>query len=491
MSRKDSPKASKKASEKGKTKDKHAGKGAKKDANKDVTKAARKSDAKVPAKPVHAPRGQRGDAPREAPARPTAIDVAPEPRRNPAKSAAKRVSRAQQRDLLVAAAGRIQLPATADVVVCGGGAAGLVAAIAAAESGARTVVVERDLECGRKILATGNGRCNLTNLWLNADVYRHPAFVRRVCGEAWRDDVLRFFEESGLATCIEDEGRVCPLSRQAASVRDVLLARALRAGVMLAAGRTVAAVDTAVGTADGLAVHLDETAIGGTTAMIAARSVVVATGGASELAKGLGLAWVPTRPVLCPLACTGAPLAELDGRHAHARLSLARNGQELAVETGDLLFRTYGISGIAVFNLSRLAQPGDQVEADLLPELGLDAALLLARNAGTAAGVMDPQVARALGGGERAVRAAKCLRLAVTGLAEPNRAQVTAGGLDVVGFSPATLEATLAPGIFACGEALDVDGPCGGFNLAWAWKSGMVAGRAAAAHAAGNIGRHA
>lgn len=463
MSHKESAKAPKKSAEKGKdkTEQKHADKGA--------GKSARKAEAR---------------APREERPAPTTGTVPPEPRQDRVRSSVRRVSRSQQRDLLVAEAARIRLPARADVVVCGGGAAGLAAAIVAAEAGARTVVVERDLECGRKILATGNGRCNLTNIWLNADVYNHPDFVRATCGEAWRDDVLRFFEESGLATCMEDEGRVYPLSRQAASVRTVLLARARRAGITLAAGRPVMGIEKpAADGRDDFLVHLDEMAIGGASAALAAGAVVVATGGGSKLAGTLGLAWVPTRPVLCPLACTGAPFDELDGRHAHARLTLLRHGRELASETGDLLFRTYGISGIAVFNLSRLAQLGDQVEADLLPELPLDEALQLVRSAGTAAGVMDPQVARALGEGERAVRNAKTLRLGVTGPADPERAQVTAGGLDVTGFSPATLGATLAPGLYACGEALDVDGPCGGFNLAWAWKSGMVAGQAAAEEA--------
>ena len=106
-------------------------------------------------------------------------------------------------------------------------------------------------------------------------------------------------------------------------------------------------------------------------------------------------------------------------------------------------------------------------------------------DAGGADGVLDPSIASALGGGAAAIELARMLRFEVAGLMETNKAQVMRGGLQVDQFSPASLEAKAAPGLHTCGEALDVDADCGGFNLAWAWKSGLVAGAAAAERALG------
>ena len=144
---------------------------------------------------------------------------------------ASRSSRAPSRQAreqkLVAQARAVSLPSQVDVAVMGGGAAGLAAAITAAEAGARVVVVERSLECGRSILATGGGRCNLANTRLSAKRYRHPSFVDAVCGEHFLGDVLGFFSASGLAVAEEEGGRLYPVTREASSVREVLVAEAL------------------------------------------------------------------------------------------------------------------------------------------------------------------------------------------------------------------------------------------------------------------------
>lgn len=408
-----------------------------------------------------------------------------------ARTRAKKPSRAELRERALAAASAVGVPAACDVVVAGGGASGLVAAIAAAEAGARTCVLEQDLECGRKILATGNGRCNFANEDLDAARYRNGAFVAATAGPRWLDEVLGFFAASGLAWASE-EGRLYPLSRQAASVRNVLLARARRAGVTLAPARKVTSVAPA---ADGWKVSFSPAAPGEKGAPqaggITARAVVMAAGGGSELAHGLGLSTVAEGPVLCALACepenNGLELALVDGRRAHAHVRLLRGGSELWTEDGEVLFRPWGLSGICVFDLSRRAETGDVISLDLTCGM-TDARLEMAAAAGTADGVIDPQVAAALGavGGNpasalAALRQARDLRFLVTARAETKRAQVTRGGLDVTGFFPETLECAGQPGLFACGEALDVDADCGGFNLAWAWRSGQVAGASAAA----------
>lgn len=385
------------------------------------------------------------------------------------------------------AAARVLVPGAADVCVVGGGAAGLVAGIVAAEAGASAVVLERDLACGRTILATGNGRCNFANAALDPSLYRGSSFVDAVCGDGWLDDVLRFFTESGLAWVEEDGGRLYPISRQSASVRNVLLDRARRAGVVLAPGREVIRLDPE--TEAGPVSVAWQAQLGGEEAHgLAARRVVLSVGGRGT--KVAGLEKLPTRassPVLCPIACEGPEglLDALDGRRVQCEATLLRDGRCVATETGEVLFRAYGVSGIAVFNLSRHAMPGDVLSLDLLPSLDEARARKLARN--TLDGLLDPAIAEVLtgltSGNEEAISFARHFELTVTGIAQPEKAQVTRGGFVTDCFDPASLAASSMPWLHACGEALDVDGPCGGYNLAWAWKSGMVAGAAAAKEA--------
>lgn len=404
----------------------------------------------------------------------------------------RRTSRSRAREEALAAAAGVRVPARCDVCVIGGGASGLAAAVAAVEAGASVAVLERAVECGRTILATGNGRCNLMNSRLRGPApawerYNEPEFVASVCGPNFGDDALAFLEGCGLAWAEEDDGRLYPLSRQASSVREVLIARARRAGAVLAPAREVTGVAADAG---GWRVTFRgaDAGPGPEDGSLLARSVVLAAGGGEGLTRSLGLACAPYEPVLCSLACApengSVDLGELDGRRAHVVARLLRGGAEVAREAGEVLFRPYGLSGIVVFDLSRLARRGDVVALDLTCGMAPSLARELATDAGgSAAGVLDPRVAEALGGGTAALDIACDLRFVVSGPAEPERAQVTRGGLLVSQFNPATLEAHGVPGLFACGEALDVDGACGGFNLAWAWKSGLVAGHAAAGRA--------
>ena len=409
--------------------------------------------------------------------------------------AAARGPRARERERLEAAAAAVEVPARADVCVIGGGAAGLAAAIVAAEAGAHVVVLERSLECGRTILATGNGRCNFCNTRLDASNYNHPEFVSAVMGapEDALEQILAFWSASGLSWA-EEDGRLYPLSRQAASVRNVLLARANAAGVVLAAGREVTGATRTSGDWHVSARQSWDDDI----VSLEADALVLASGGATgALADALGLARVPESPVLCGIAAQGpvpGMLERLSGRRVHALATLTRGGRVVHREAGEVLFRDYGLSGIVSFNLSRHARTGDLVELDLAPEV--DARTvdeLVARRPGQAHaldGILDPIIAAELielaGGAHvsglawRVAPLVKGLPLRVTGLADEAHAQVTRGGVDVTQIDARTLAACTAPGLFTCGEALDVDGACGGFNLAWAWASGMLAGSSAA-----------
>ncbi len=306
---------------------------------------------------------------------------------------------ARARAELLGRAARVVVPAHADVVVAGGGASGLAAAIAAARDGARVVVLERAPECGRTILATGAGRCNLMNASLVAtdgagpdwSRYNEPGLVRATCGDGFGADVLAFLADCGLAVAQEDRGRMYPVSRQASSVRNVLLARARALGVTLACAREARSARGAAGSWD---VRFDGLFDGGGEGRVRCGALVVACGGASGLARSAG---VDCAPVLCSLACdapAGVDLGLLDGRRAHVEARLLRGGAEVARDHGEVVFRPYGISGIVTFDLSRLAEPGDVVALDLVPGTTPERARELERAAGGCDGLLDPLVAR-------------------------------------------------------------------------------------------------
>ena len=410
-----------------------------------------------------------------------------------------RTSRARERELLEQRAAAVTMPRSADVCVIGGGAAGLACAVTATEAGASVVVLERSLECGRTILATGNGRCNFCNTSLAPGNYNHPEFVAASMGEPGEalERVLGFWESCGLVWA-EEDGRLYPRSRQAASVRNVLLARAERVGVALAAGREATGAARHGG---GWRVRLAQTWDGQERAIDAAALVIASGGATSALAGALGLPLVPESPVLCAVGAS-APvpglLERLSGRRAHCVAALTRGGRVVMREAGEVLFREYGLSGIVSFNLSRHAAPGDAIELDLAPEVDAwEVDHLVASRPGDAHaldGILDPAIASeliTLAGGAQAGGVAwrvaplvKGLPFRVTGLADEAHAQVTRGGISVAALDARTLAVRDEPGLFACGEALDVDAACGGFNLAWAWSSGMTCGASAARNAA-------
>ena len=377
------------------------------------------------------------------------------------------------------------VPDNIDVAILGGGAAGLCAAITAAEAlGAnkRVVVFEKALESGRTILATGGGRCNFTNADLSFENFSHPEFVQAVCKDkdTFLSDILSFFRSSGLAWATEDEGRMYPLTRQANSVQSLLLRRAQKAGVQFALGREVTSVKPQH---NSFIVAFKECFAGEKTYKVHASSVVLATGGltTTELAESLDLQTTSLRPGLCALTCTPKPPASLDGKRVRAHAALLRDGAVLKQESGELLFRQFGLSGIMIFNLSRTALPGDVLVIDLLPQL-TEEEVAAAVEAHTTDGLLDPQIATYLGAHdsvEATVAKAHKMAFTVTGTSSKVVPQVCIGGISINQVDSITLEAHDIPGLFIAGEALDIDAQCGGFNLSWAWKSGMVAGLAA------------
>ena len=276
-------------------------------------------------------------------------------------------SRAQKQARLLDQARNTTLPENCDVCIIGGGASGMVAAITAAEAGAKTVVIEQKLQAAQSILATGNGRCNLANISLAPKRYNHPEFVAEVCDSSWLNDVLGFWNACGLRWTLEED-RLYPVSRQAASVRNVLLARAERAGVIVACGRKVEQVEI---NDDNCTIKiLDETREPAQYCSLIANAAIIAVGGgaSSRIAAGLNLEQVAESPILAPLACENSPLASLNGRRAEVIAQIYRGTFPQARERGEVLLRDYGISGIVCFNLSRHAQPGDVITLDFAPD---------------------------------------------------------------------------------------------------------------------------
>ncbi|MBR0405773.1 MAG: aminoacetone oxidase family FAD-binding enzyme [Eggerthellaceae bacterium] len=413
------------------------------------------------------------------------------------------------------------------VAIVGGGASGLVAAIAAAERvrdlgiRAEVVIYEGDERVGRPILATGNGRCNFSNSQLAVEKYRNAEFVRKAydcledpeCDEP-AHQVMGFLESCGLEWREESDGRRYPLANKASVVVDVLRAAAARLDVHMQCGKAVKAVEPPRGEGKRFTLRMED------GVFERADVVVVSCGGRALKSLDVeGLRRTVQRPVLGPLRVVDADIPfvrELDNIRVRCDVMLLRGKpgvQEcLASESGELMFRKYGVSGICVFDLSRIAEVGDVLRIDLLKADELDRAenYLLARRAELVTrfgerltcadmlrGLVLPRVSEALlkraGMKEEDVcdkaRAKKLaelltrLNLEVAGIGDADICQVQRGGFSVEQFDPATLQATAVPGLFATGEALDVDGPCGGYNLHWAWASGLLAGHAAAEHA--------
>ncbi len=415
--------------------------------------------------------------------------------------------------------------ASYDVLVIGGGASGLAAAITAARAGKSACIVERDVACGLKLLATGNGRCNLSNESIDFQRYNHPAFVESVMGPQPEKELGNFFSSLGIMTTSE-EGRLYPRSLRAESVRDALLNACDRLGIALICGANVASASKVP---KGRVLQIDRPArtlkvkkhddrktevrslrkaladVPRKNETLQAKAVIIATGGSpSDIAETFDLPLTPQRPVLCPVSASvvgdQTALNTLDGLRVRARLMLTRNQEELWREDGEVLFRTFGVSGVAAFNLSRRVQHGDTILLDFFPDLSKDEWLdmlnqrveLLGgfspRDPCWLDGMLAPQLSHiACAAFERChpgshdvihlVSILKHFKLLVEGTAEERSAQVTRGGVPIESVSVPSLCASNAAGtpLSICGEALDIDADCGGFNLAWAWISGIRA----------------
>lgn len=397
-----------------------------------------------------------------------------------------------------------------NVVVIGAGASGMMAALTAAEAGRHVVLLERQGRVGRKLAATGNGRCNLTNINATIENYHgeNAGFAAPALARFTPEDTLDFFHALGLVTVTEYGGRVYPLSNSANSVVDVLRFALDAAGVDVRVGESARALSRA---GSGYDVVTD-------AGTYRADYVIVACGGAAgaklggvmdgyELLKPLGHKRTSLYPALVQLVTDADYPRALKGVRADARIALTAGSETLATGAGEVQFTDTGVSGPAVFDISRAAATGGDgltLKIDFLREHTAEdvRAWLAARcerfanlTAGELftgivhnrlgrmlikyAGIDAALPLRALDAAalDAAVRAGKEFALRVRGTEGFDSAQVTAGGIRTSGVDPETLQSWFMPGLFICGELLDVDGDCGGYNLQWAWASGHVAGR--------------
>ncbi len=385
------------------------------------------------------------------------------------------------------------------------------AALTAAEnSNADVFLLERQSRVGRKLLATGNGRCNLTNRNGDLSCYHgnDPDFAAVALHTYSVENTLSWFDRLGLYTVTEPSGRVYPYSDQANSVVDVLRFALEKPNIHVMLGNEV----TRIRNVDGKFI----VAAGEDTYTF--DKVIVSCGGLAgtklggsmagyKLLKSLGHSVNRLRPALVQIKSHWSGCMALKGVRANCRAQLCCDGQVLRESTGELQFTEYGLSGPVIFEISRDAcqTEGDWTcKLDFLPEIEESKLLSLlmcrrdmklsteelltgilhnrlGRVLTQAAGIRFQRTADSLSGEElRCVcKVVKGLEISLTEAMGMDSAQVTAGGVVTSEFNPETMESLLVPGLYACGEVLDIDGDCGGYNLQWAWSSGRLAGASA------------
>ena len=396
------------------------------------------------------------------------------------------------------------------VGIIGGGAAGMAAAIAAAgNSNVQVVLLERQSRVGRKLQATGNGRCNLTNIHASAIHYHgeDSTFVEPALSLMGVEKTLAMFRGLGLFTVTEDSGRVYPYSDQANSVVDVLRLALNKPNITLRTGFEVERVsrkDAGFAVSDG-----NET--------IFCEKLIVACGGLAGTKLGgsmsgykllgkLGHKSTRLRPSLVQLKSAWGGLASLKGVRANCNVKILKDGTLHRESTGEIQFTDYGLSGPVIFEVSRDTCQGKGKWVAILDMLPHCTAEELAKELQRRitfgipmeellTGILHNRLGRVLTKAagienkvpaelnsedvDEIVRTVKGFEVVLTEPMGMENAQVTAGGILTEGFDPNTMESKLVPGLYACGEVLDVDGDCGGYNLQWAWSSGFLAGKAA------------
>ena len=401
------------------------------------------------------------------------------------------------------------------IAIIGGGASGMAAALAAAENpAAEVILLERQARVGKKLSATGNGRCNLTNLHAGVQGYHgeDAAFSQYALNRFSPEETLAWFQKLGLYTVAEESGRVYPYSDQANSVVDVLRFALEKPNITLHTGFEVEKVKK---TTTGF--HIE-----GTEGSIECDKLIVACGGLAgtklggtmsgyKLLRSLGHKATRLRPTLVQLKSGWGGCASLKGVRANCHAAIYHDDVLHNESSGEIQFTELGLSGPVMFEISRDACEGKgmwECRLDFLPDISeteLKNMLLPRKNtnltvADLLTGILHNRLGRVLTQEigipgyvpvaqleeaelERICHGVKHFFVSLTEPLGMDAAQVTAGGILTRDFDDKTMESRLVPGLYACGEVLDIDGDCGGYNLQWAWSSGRLAG----SHAGGTV----
>lgn len=404
------------------------------------------------------------------------------------------------------------------VIVVGGGAAGMMAAISAKRLGADVTILEKNPRVGKKILTTGNGRCNFTNINTDITYYhgKNPKFAYSALASFSVDDTIRFFEKLGIAYKVEDFGKVFPMSDQASSILDVFLYELNELGINVICDALVKDITKKnskfiIQLENGKAYHADKVIITtGGKAMPSSGS----DGSGYDLAVKLGHNIIDIFPALVQLMLEGSFFKSIEGVKFVGTAEIIHNNKSLVQDRGDILFGNYGVSGPPILQISRkageLLNEGkdvylklcimDMMSKDELrtlikkrfqmnPKKSIDFSLVglinkrlipvVLKEAGINH-IKRPVASLSTKDQESLVSILTDWRFKIRGTKSWPSAQVTAGGIDTKEINQDTMESKLVKGLFFAGEIIDIDGQCGGFNLQWAWSSGFVAGQNAA-----------
>ena len=408
------------------------------------------------------------------------------------------------------------------VIIIGGGAAGMFAALGAADAGHQVTILEQNEKLGKKIYITGKGRCNLTNACETSEIFENiPRNAKFLYSAIYGYDnfrVIDFFEEHGMPTKTERGNRVFPVSDHSSDVIATLQRTLKNKGVTVRLHTKAEHLEIEEGKVRGVKTS------NGTT--YPADAVIIATGGYSyqttgstgdgyRFAKKSGHTIAPLSPSLVPMTVKEDYCMQMQGLSLkNVEVKIKDGKKVLFEEFGEMLFTHFGVSGPVILSASSFAakiikkRPLDLV-IDLKPALTpeqLDARILRdfdeaknkrfknSLNRLFPAKLVPVMVARSgidpekkvnevtAKERERLVEAAKSFHVTLTGLRGYNEAIITQGGVDVKEINPATMESKKAQGLYFAGEVLDLDGVTGGFNLQIAWSTGMLAGRSAGAH---------
>ena len=398
-----------------------------------------------------------------------------------------------------------------DIAIIGAGPAGMMAAIRASENGKRVILIDRNPAIGRKLLATGNGRCNLTNAYTALDRYHcgDPNLIATVLNQFDHQATLDFFQDLGLVLKEEDNGRIFPRTNQASSVVEVLRQSLYKNKVDIMLDARVAKIEKS----SGWNISLEA------GSALQSEKLIIATGGRAAHylgSTGDGIFWAhnlghtitPIHAALVPIETVEQWPNDVQGIKVEAAIWATSSDKKINQSTGDVLFTSYGVSGPAVMALAGSIAPllnssTVQLHIDLFPDMtedeldqivlriierdskrSLENALVGLLPSGLIpiviklAGITQSTQVTAISKSKRLdiVRLLKDITLTVSKLRPFKEAQVMAGGINSQEINPQSLQSRLVNGLYFAGEILDVDGDSGGFNLQWAWSSGYVAG---------------